>query len=91
MEERVRIDTFIIVIKIHIFHDQAGLVIYTKPFNSFAWEEESKILGLPYFYLGINLFLCLLLYIKSIFNFVYYLSIYFACHWKWNITHCVYQ
>ena len=26
--------------------------MYTAYFNQFAWEEEAKILDLPYFYLG---------------------------------------
>ena len=31
---------------------QGGLVMYTADFNHFAWEEEAKILDMPYFYLG---------------------------------------
>ena len=26
--------------------------MYTADFNHFAWEEEAKILDMPYFYLG---------------------------------------
>ena len=27
--------------------------MYTTEFPAFVWEQEAKILGLPYFYLGI--------------------------------------
>ena len=30
--------------------EQAGLLIYAKDFQQFVWEEEVKILDMPYFY-----------------------------------------
>ncbi len=30
--------------------------MYTSEFPAFVWEQEAKILGLPYFYLGIYKF-----------------------------------
>ena len=32
---------------------QAGLLLYTKEFTQYVWEEELIVLTLPYFYLGI--------------------------------------
>ena len=47
--------------KSRLYHDckhfkhtltQAGLLVFRKQFGSYVWEEELKVLGLPYFYLG---------------------------------------
>ena len=32
--------------------NQAGIILYTKYFNQYVWEEQLQVLGLPYFYLG---------------------------------------
>ena len=37
-----------------LLFEKAGLLMFTKEFNPFVWEEELKILDLSYFYLGIN-------------------------------------
>ena len=39
-------------LKCFILFEQAGLLILTKDFNQFVWEEEVQVLGLPQFYLG---------------------------------------
>ena len=31
---------------------KAGILMYTKEFEQFVWEEELQVLKLPHFYLG---------------------------------------
>ena len=66
---------------------QAGLVMYTSEFNAFVWEQEAKILDLPYFYLGIYKFpFCCVVWI----NVIDILSLWHFGRWQWCITHSFY-
>ena len=65
---------------------QAGLVMYTSEFNAFVWEQEAKILDLPYFYLGIYKFpFCCVVW-----NVIDILSLWHFGRWQWCITHSFY-
>ena len=66
---------------------QAGLVMYASEFNAFVWEQEAKVLDLPYFYLGIYKFpFCCVVWI----NVIDILSLWHFGNWQWRITHSFY-
>merc|ERR1711911_70650 len=37
---------------VDISFEQAGIIMHTKRFEDFVWEEEVFVLGMPYFYIG---------------------------------------
>ena len=39
---------------LHFTFKQAGLLMDTKKWELYEWEEELKVLGLEYFYIGKN-------------------------------------
>ena len=66
--------------------EQAGLLLYAKEFQQFVWEEEWKVLDMPYFY-----FRKYWIPICWNCNLIFYtFSLFHSGSWQWCITHNFY-
>ena len=66
--------------------EQAGLLLYAKEFQQFVWEEEWKVLDMPYFYFR-KYWIPICLNCNLIF---YTFSLFHSGRWQWCITHNFY-
>ena len=53
---------------------QAGLLMYSKEFEKFVYEVESKVLEMPHFYLGKHHFVIKLIIYESFFKHIFFLA-----------------
>ena len=66
--------------------EQAGLLMHSKKFFQYVWEEKPVVLTLPYFSLGD--FQLISIYIFPI-HVKIICSIFLSWHWNWIINFCV--